>query len=826
MIEEIYKCPMCNVSHNSPNNNPDKENNSGNKILCPSCLNELLNKEKNLIFPNELNDNNSLKASKISQKEKQEKEEENDEIVHKSINDSIIEEIKKQSKNKVIIEEMKNKVKNKSFLNSNSSYQNKSCTCNKPETKSNLKNHTNMKSNNYYIKKTVKDNKLLDLKNLGDNPPPTSIRLCEVHSLPVNIICINEKKKICSQCALNKNHLNHKIISEKELNEYIEELENIYNNIDISKKKYNNFDNNFSVLENINDIFLETEKNLIKLKNNIINNINKQFITILNFINLRRKEIFEKYQNNGIDISSLITSTDSWLQIVSNKISKSKANNQNKNSGGDNIFIFLEKENNNNDDIFNLINSGKQLNERYNFVKEINIVIKNLLDYKNKGIIIKQNDEIISPINNNNKIIYIEENSEIIKALGLSTYENLMSQSELSNIVNKDRISIDKQKIYFRKTMGEIDRDNYSTTQKKNNSKIKNNDSLVRKSRVPQEGNSKATNETTFPLLNDVDKIKKFTKLLRTKTADNMIKIRKRMKNNESIEVSNYNDNNININFNGHIFNYNSDPNYSISIQDKSKINNDNKINNVFDLLTPKQGLNPNQPKKDQNAEKQKIIRCFSYNEGEKKTQKINTAKNKLNSSKKIKAINNTATNAIRKDIEESFRNFDFFYKKNNESNISKKSKINYKTLLNKELQKYVNYQLNKFKPNFSRINLRNNGIKLICLFFKNNRNKKYKEIKLKGCNLCDKDFELFSKSLIANNISIPKINASENKLSDNSAFAILDFINEYNLGNNNCNEAQNLFFLNNPFSKGIKEKIKEFVNIKREQDYDINIQI
>ena len=92
-------------------------------------------------------------------------------------------------------------------------------------------------------------------------------------------------------------------------------------------------------------------------------------------------------------------------------------------------------------------------------------------------------------------------------------------------------------------------------------------------------------NESSFPVLNNVSKIdkidKKINKLLRNKTTGNMnTKLNeknnflKTKSKNESIELSNYNDNKININFNGHIFNYNSDSNFSINIPE---INNTQK---------------------------------------------------------------------------------------------------------------------------------------------------------------------------------------------------------------------------------------------------------
>ena len=60
--------------------------------------------------------------------------------------------------------------------------------------------------------------------------------ICSVHLLPNNIICINDKIKICSQCAKNKLHINHEILTEDELLKQIENLIDKYQ--EIEKKIY------------------------------------------------------------------------------------------------------------------------------------------------------------------------------------------------------------------------------------------------------------------------------------------------------------------------------------------------------------------------------------------------------------------------------------------------------------------------------------------------------------------------------------------------------------------------------------------------------------
>jgi len=872
MKEEKYKCPLCQISHNLSNDYQNK-NYHDDKLLCTTCINKLLSKDNDLIFPTDFIDYSNLKLMDESNNDKNK----NDEIKHQSINKSIIEEMKQQSKNKVLIEEIKHQVNNKSLINNKKQKHNISSN--------NSKN--NSKNKKYYIKKTVKVNKLPEYESRDIY----NSHICNLHSLALNVICIDEKQKICNQCALSKKHLNHKIITEKDLIQYIKELSIIYDDIEINKSKYNNFnDNNLSIIEDITNVLLETENNLTELKNKIINNINNQFNMILNFINLRRKEILEKYQNNNYDITNLNESSQNWMKAVSEKLDETNI----KNNNYKNIDIIKLLNKSDNKDIFDLISSGKQLKERYNFLKEINETISKLELYKNQGITIKQNEYIINSIINKDKIIFIDENQELVKLLNLSPYNNLFNEIQLSKDKQKNNIDIiineqfeyvnninnietnkndediylnnknidfgetenknQKNKIYHRKFPLEIERGNFTESdfyKEKTNKKIiknKNNIydnteyktnfkrktfSIRKKSKNDINNintNNTESNESTFPLLNNINKIKKITKLLRNNTAENinlkMAKKKNKIKN-ESVEVSNYNDNNININFNGHIFNYNSDSRFSINLpemnRNNKKIENDtNNINDIFELLTPKN--NEIKINNIESNEEQKLMRCFSFNgESNKKSIKKN-ASNSI-SNKNIRSLNNSnnnilyTNNNIKIFEEPTFRNFDFFGKTSDKNNNKcKKIKSNYKTLSPKELDKYVNYQLKKLKPNFNRINLRDSGIKIICSFFKKNKNKKYKELKLQGCNINDIDFDLFTKCLVENNIIIPIINISENNLTDDCAFYIIDFINDYT-------EVKNFNLSNNLFSKGIKEKIKEVLKIRKNQDEEIIIQ-
>ena len=94
--------------------------------------------------------------------------------------------------------------------------------------------------------------------------------------------------------------------------------------MEINKNRYRDFKNsNFSVINEIKQNFVEIKNNLIELKNKIINNLNEQLNNNLNYINLRKNEILDKYKYSNYDISNLIESSSNWINIVSEKLDES-----------------------------------------------------------------------------------------------------------------------------------------------------------------------------------------------------------------------------------------------------------------------------------------------------------------------------------------------------------------------------------------------------------------------------------------------------------------------------------------------------------------------
>ena len=295
-------------------------------------------------------------------------------------------------------------------------------------------------SNCYYKKSKVVRNSIKETNN----------KMCEKHTLPLNVICIDEKIKICSQCALNNDHVNHQIITEDEFMNNIDTLIDLFQEIDNNQNKYLSFNNINTklILDNIAnniDNYIET---INKTKNDMINNINLQCETVEKYLNNRKKEIFEKYQSINFDISNLRESTLNWMQNVTYKLDQ-----LNEIKTGDNKGCIKLLDNDINKNIFNLIRNGKQLNGRYNFVQQNIKLIDKLKNFDKNGINITPNKNIIDRLYISNKN---EENNN-------ENNENKKENKENENIIDIN-LNIDE--------IGKKD-DINNKNQKQNNNEIK-----------------------------------------------------------------------------------------------------------------------------------------------------------------------------------------------------------------------------------------------------------------------------------------------------------------------------------------------------------------
>ena len=812
MKEENNKCPLCHIILNDiSNDNKNLNNPINNNILCSTCINKLLNEENNLNIPNDLIENRITEMEEETEIDKTlNRKTENNEIVRHELNKSIIEEIKRDSMNKTLIQGIKQKINQKqilSHINSQKSILNNNLNNSFSNQIKHTKSNKNIQSpEKYYIKKTVKAN------------TPT----CNIHFLPLDMICLNENIKLCNKCALDKAHWNHEIITDNEFMGYINELNIIYDTMEKNEKMYINCNQKFfKIIENINDKFIKMENQIVEIKKDIINKINHYFIDLLNFINLRRKEIFDKYQYCNYDISDLIKSSSKWMKTVKEDIHDININN--------------------------LMNSGKQINNRYNIVKEINDMFKILETFKNNGMTIIKNEFWVNPV-------IIKENKEIIKLLKLTPYEELSNGHNNNNNYNNENteikynsINTENSKIYCKKIIDDKIRHNNTVSdfyKNKNSQKLKSiksekekhipntktnsiNFNRISVSKIKNDlNNISQSNESTSPFLNSINTKKTLNSGYKEKTKNNN-KISEYRKKCESIQVNNDTDKNININFNGHIFNYNSDNNISIIIPEKNKNKNNAKKKEI--IKTNKNKNKRNTPQKisiKKKFEKQNLKRCFSFDENTNSENNKNIQiKKKLCLSNNSKFMNDSINNKNSNNISQTSHNENKKICKNEKSFI-KKSKTktskyngNYKTLNNKDLEKYIDYQLKKSKQSFNRINLRDNGIKLVCFYYKNYITKIYKEIKMQGCNLNDNDIKLLIKCFMENDITVNYLNISDNELTDECIETISNFINSKK-------DIANISMKNNLFSKKGIKRLKEIVKNKKDKSNEFNFEI
>ena len=256
---------------------------------------------------------------------------------------------------------------------------------------------------------------------------------CEIHSLPMNIICIDERKKICSQCALNDIHSTHQIITEKDFLFNINKLIDLFQEIDNNQIKYLSI----NISNNVKNIISDIDNNILQLidliqstKEKIIKNINNQCEKIINFLNKRKNEIEKKFQNNNFDMNNLRETALSWMQNVADKLNKINENNID-------LIKLIDNGQEKEKDISNLISSGKQLKDRYIFAQESVKIINDLEEFKNTGIKIEPNIKILNNIFDFN-ISDIENDSKLN-----SEINNKESNKDIENNNKKENIEID-----------------------------------------------------------------------------------------------------------------------------------------------------------------------------------------------------------------------------------------------------------------------------------------------------------------------------------------------------------------------------------------------
>ena len=311
---------------------------------------------------------------------------------------------------------------------------------------------------------------------------------CKEHARPLDVICVDEKIKICNQCALNPKHFNHQIVTDDEFMNQIDTLIDLFQIVDANTQSYNEIENinTIDILEKINKKIDTLKNNIGKKVEEIIININSQKNNIVNYLTKRKEEINSKYKSS-IDTKMFLKQTETWMNIVKNKLDI-----LNEITDPTIECIKLIDNDKKNNQTY-LINQGKQLNDRFQFIKQTENVIRDLVSFEESGIKIDPNEFIIAQImykkdptnNNNNNIIgnnifSITENFDLIDKLKLKkfNFENAEPPAIMNNnsmIINND-INQDENIIFYNKEENLEDILNIGIEQKKSSNLKKNND--------------------------------------------------------------------------------------------------------------------------------------------------------------------------------------------------------------------------------------------------------------------------------------------------------------------------------------------------------------
>ena len=302
-----YNCIVCHYPFDDSIHVPRLLNNCSHSV-CSLCLSKtILNKSKTFICPKD-----NIIYSNI------------DNVDKFQINQIILDNIIQENKNNIDYNRLSKKESKKSFK-TNKSSKTKLDTVSFSDTfpSSNIIINNNMTNSNInissprcYVKKTIKFNQNKKI-NISDNS-----QICSIHSLPLNVICVNEHKKICGQCALNNNHIEHEVITEQKFIEYVDELVKVFqqieknqnNNIDVTDIKTN------IILDKIDNKITRSKNKIKKICKDLIDNVNFQFKQIEKFLDLRKNEIFTKFKFINYNIKSLKESAENWMGIISSKL--------------------------------------------------------------------------------------------------------------------------------------------------------------------------------------------------------------------------------------------------------------------------------------------------------------------------------------------------------------------------------------------------------------------------------------------------------------------------------------------------------------------------
>jgi hypothetical protein len=215
--------------------------------------------------------------------------------------------------------------------------------------KKNVSEFTEMSHSNVYNQAPIENNPTLNYlrasfkksNNHHDSFKSNGI-MCSIHfNRPLEVICIDHKVKICTNCALFGEHKNHKIVNEedflKEIEIKAEILIELFELVEynLNQSKVAEKENNVKI-ENI--LKLSDEKfNTIKSQINnftseLIVNIKKHQVSLLDKISSRQEKIKTKVNELKDFPKAIYELSESWKISVQSKLDKLNEISENSNS--------------------------------------------------------------------------------------------------------------------------------------------------------------------------------------------------------------------------------------------------------------------------------------------------------------------------------------------------------------------------------------------------------------------------------------------------------------------------------------------------------------
>lgn len=284
--------------------------------------------------------------------------------------------------------------------------------------------------------------------NLRTSLKAMTIQTCNEHFLPLNFICFNHQKKICSKCKMNDVHINDTIISEEVFMNTIDTLIDLFEEIDINISTLTKDD--IMTLPNLETTFdfIITQINTITTE--ITNILRDRSNKLVNQLIQRKKELQLKYESYFIRTKEQLPKAQNWLKIVQNKLD---ILNEINDSSVEPFKLFEQSDFNSNN---NVVEIGRELVEFFDIIqKETNTIKQNINDYC-ETINVIQSKRIINEIDQK-ALVYITEDPKIVEKLELKLMfnneeRNANELDDLFKIQLNNKQSLEKTKVVFIKS--------------------------------------------------------------------------------------------------------------------------------------------------------------------------------------------------------------------------------------------------------------------------------------------------------------------------------------------------------------------------------------